>query len=121
MRRAVGSFFCAFLQEDLSKYEFYGMAKMVLPKNGKRLVPCIVRGVSWPPDLTKGGLQMGTSEVLQLCLVIIGICSLFVQAQRQLTRARTVFRGTKQRLALLFSSMGASLGPKERASADLTV
>ena len=39
MRRAVGSFFCAFLQEDLSKYEFYGMVKMVLPKNGKRLAP----------------------------------------------------------------------------------
>lgn len=25
---------------------------------------------------------MSTSEVLQLCLVIIGICSLFIQAKR---------------------------------------
>ena len=90
-------------------------------KKRQAVCPLHRQGCFLAPDLTKGGLQMSTSEVLQLCLVIIGICSLFVQAQRQLTRARTVFRGTKQRLALLFSSMGASLGPKERASADLTV
>ena len=28
---------------------------------------------------------MSTSEVLQLCLVIIGICSLFIQAKKEVT------------------------------------
>ena len=42
-----------------------------------------VRQVSEPPDLAKGGLLMSTSEVLQLCLVIIGICSLFIQAKKK--------------------------------------
>ena len=84
MRRAVGSFFCAFLQEDLSKYEFYGMVKMVPPKNGKRLVPCIVRGASWPPDLTKGGLTMVTySDLIQVGILIVGIISLFIQAHKK--------------------------------------
>ena len=35
------------------------------------------------PDLAKGGLPMSTSEVLELCLVIIGICSLFIQAKKK--------------------------------------
>ena len=34
-------------------------------------------------DLRKGGLPMSTSEVLQLCLVIIGICGLFIQAKKK--------------------------------------
>jgi hypothetical protein len=36
-----------------------------------------------PPDLERGGLLMSTSEVLQLCMVIIGICSLFVQVYKK--------------------------------------
>lgn len=33
--------------------------------------------------LSKGGLPMSTSEVLTLCLVIIGICDLFLQAKKK--------------------------------------
>ena len=36
-----------------------------------------------PPNFAKGGLLMSTSEVLQLCPVIIGICSLFIQAKKK--------------------------------------
>jgi hypothetical protein len=33
--------------------------------------------------LRKGGCPMSTSEVLQLCLVIIGICGLFIQGKKK--------------------------------------
>jgi hypothetical protein len=31
----------------------------------------------------KGGASMSVSEVLQLCLVIIGICNLFIQGKKK--------------------------------------
>ena len=40
--------------------------------------PLYLRGQLLPPE-SKGGLPMSTNEVFQLCLVIIGICDLFVQ------------------------------------------
>lgn len=57
------------------------MLTVALPVNGGGLAP-ISGGNFLPPDLAKGGLLM-TSEVLQLCLVIIGICSLFIQAKKK--------------------------------------
>ena len=37
-----------------------------------------------PPDLTKEGLLMITySELFQFCLVIIGICGLFIQVYKK--------------------------------------
>ncbi len=56
-------------------------------KNDLSALPVTVGG--WPlhpggdflPPPMKGGGAMSTSEVLQLCLVIIGICSLFLQAR----------------------------------------
>ena len=57
------------------------MLTVALPVNGGGLAP-ISGGNFLPPDLAKGGLLMSTSEVLQLCLVIIGICSLFIQAKK---------------------------------------
>lgn len=58
---------------------------MALPRNGKRLVPCIFAGALLAPLFQKKGglLIMSTSEVLQLCLVIIGICGLFLQAYKK--------------------------------------
>ena len=42
------------------------------------------RGASCSPVLKeRGGYSMSTSEVLQLCLVIIGICGLFLQAYKK--------------------------------------
>ena len=58
------------------------MLTVALPVNGGGLSP-ISGGNLLPPDLAKGGLLMSTSEVLQLCLVIIGICSLFIQAKKK--------------------------------------
>ena len=43
--------------------------------------PSFTGGIFLPPDLTKGAAQLSTSEVFQLCLVIIGICGLFIQAK----------------------------------------
>ena len=60
------------------------MLTVALPVNGGGLAP-ISGGNFLPPDLAKGGLLMSTSEVLQLCLVIIGICSLFIQAKKEVT------------------------------------
>ena len=60
----------------------YDMLTVSLPVNGGGLSP-ISGGNFLPPDLAKGGLLMSTSEVLQLCLVIIGICSLFIQAKKK--------------------------------------
>lgn len=40
--------------------------------------PLYIRGQLLAPKM-KGGLPMSTTEVLTLCLVIIGICDLFVQ------------------------------------------
>ena len=57
------------------------MLTVALPVNGGGLAP-ISGGNFLPPDLAKGGLLMSTSEVLQLCLVIIGICSLLIQAKK---------------------------------------
>lgn len=46
--------------------------------------PLHCQGRFLPPDLIeRGAAQMSTSEVLQLCLVIIGICSLFVQVYKK--------------------------------------
>ena len=45
--------------------------------------PSTAGGSFLPPDLWKGGLPMSTSEVLELCLVIIGICGLFIQAKKK--------------------------------------
>jgi len=42
--------------------------------------PLHSEGTSCPLQM-KGGGAMSTSEVLQLCLVIIGICGLFLQAR----------------------------------------
>ena len=58
------------------------MLTVALPVNGGGLAP-MSGGNFLPPDLAKGGLLMSTSEVLQLCLVIIGICSLFIQAKKK--------------------------------------
>lgn len=58
------------------------MLTVELPVNGGGLSP-ISGGNFLPPDLAKGGLLMSTSEVLQLCLVVIGICSLFIQAKKK--------------------------------------
>lgn len=49
--------------------------------NGRRLAPVLTGAASAP--WMKGGLPMSTNEVLQLCLVIIGICSLFIQAKKK--------------------------------------
>ena len=63
---------------------FCGILIPALSMNGKRLVPCFVGGRFLPPDPTeRGAASMSTSEVLQLCLVIIGICSLFLQAGKK--------------------------------------
>ena len=43
--------------------------------------PCTYGGSFCPP--MKGGLLMSTNEVLQLCIVIIGICNLFIQAYKK--------------------------------------
>ena len=69
-------FFCAVLCCVLSKnmVEFPRRAG-----NGKRVSPP-AGGRFLPPDLRKGGLSVSTSEIFQLCLVIIGVCSLFIQA-----------------------------------------
>lgn len=57
---------------------------MVLSKNGKRLVPCIIGGTSLPPDLTKGGLTMVTySDLIQTGILIVGIIALFMQANKK--------------------------------------
>lgn len=46
--------------------------------------PLAFQGGSFlPPDLRKGGLPMSTSEVFQLCMVIIGIIGLFFQANKK--------------------------------------
>ena len=56
---------------------------MALPISGKRLVPLVFdRGLFLSPDLRKWGLH-NEYEVLQLCLVIIGICSLFTQVYKK--------------------------------------
>lgn len=45
----------------------------------RRLAP-FAGAASFAPNLSgKGACPMSTSEVLQLCLVIIGICNLFIQ------------------------------------------
>lgn len=49
--------------------------------NGRRLT-LYIRGYLLAPCV-KGGLLMSTNKVLQLCLVIIGICSLFIQAYKK--------------------------------------
>ena len=40
-------------------------------------------GASCPLIFGKGGCQMSVSEVFELCLVIIGICSLFLQVHKK--------------------------------------
>ena len=52
-----------------------------LQGNGRRLAPVLTGAASCP--LMKGGLSMSTDEVLELCLVIIGICNLFIQAYKK--------------------------------------
>ena len=49
-------------------------------RNGRRLA-LLTEGSFLPSDLRKGGLaQMMTySEFFQFCLVVIGICGLFIQ------------------------------------------
>jgi len=63
------------------------MLSMALPVFGRRLAP-VTGGGSLSSDLTKGGLPVSTSEVLQLCLVIIGICSLFFSGKQKEVTAR---------------------------------
>ena len=63
--------------------DFYDILSLALSINGKRLVPCSIRGASCPLILRKGGCIMSTSEVFQLCLVIINLCSLFVQVYKK--------------------------------------
>ena len=45
--------------------------------------PFVTEGSFLSSDLWKGGLSMSTSEVFQLCMVIIGICGLFIQAKKK--------------------------------------
>ena len=72
------------VERGLTFFDWFGRMIMALPISGKRLVPLAFdRGRFLSPDLRKGGLHMSTSEVLQLCLVIIGICSLFVQIYKK--------------------------------------
>ena len=51
--------------------------------NGRRFVPHIPGGASLSPRVRKGGCLMSTSEVFQLCLVIIGVVSLVLQANQK--------------------------------------
>ena len=50
--------------------------------DGGRLAPG-QGAASCPLILGKGGCDMTTSEVLELCLVIIGICGLFLQVYKK--------------------------------------
>ena len=43
----------------------------------------IKEGCFCPPIRGKEGCPMSTSEVFQLCLVIIGICDLFIQITKK--------------------------------------
>ena len=46
--------------------------------------PLYIQGRILPPDsLERGGCPMSTSEVFELCMVIIGICSLFIQIYKK--------------------------------------
>lgn len=49
----------------------------------QKAVSPLIGGSFLSPDLWKGGLPMSTMEVLTLCLVLIGICSLFIQAKKK--------------------------------------
>ena len=65
--------------------EVYDILVLVLPINGKRLVPLTKSGgASLPPDLTKGGLTMVTySDLIQTGILIVGIIALFLQANKK--------------------------------------
>lgn len=65
--------------------EVYDMISVVLPINGKRLVPLTKSGgASLPPDLTKGGLPMVTySDLIQTGILIVAIIALFIQANKK--------------------------------------
>lgn len=65
--------------------EVYDILVLVLPINGKRLVPLTKSGgASLPPDLTKGGLPMVTySDLIQTGILIVAIIALFIQANKK--------------------------------------
>ena len=72
------------LRRELTKSGGFGKIDLALPISGKRLVPLTLdRGASCSLIFGKGDCTMSTSEVLQLCLVIIGICSLFTQVYKK--------------------------------------
>ena len=46
--------------------------------------PDHIRGASWPPDLTKGGLTMVTySDLIQTGILVVAIIALFLQANKK--------------------------------------
>ena len=57
-------------------YSYIGVA-------GQQRSALLTEGSFLSSDLRKGGLPMSTSEVFELCLVIIGICGLFIQAKKK--------------------------------------
>ena len=59
----------------------YAMLGAALPDSSGQ--PFVTEGSFLSSDLWKGGLPMSTSEVFQLCMVIIGICGLFIQAKKK--------------------------------------
>lgn len=65
--------------------EVYDILVLVLPINGKRLVPLTKSGgASLPPDLTKGGLPMVTySDLIQTGILIVAIIALFIQTNKK--------------------------------------
>ena len=64
--------------------EVYDILVLVLPINGKRLVPRHRQGRFFAPDLTKGGLPMVTySDMIQTGILVVAIIALFIQANKK--------------------------------------
>lgn len=62
----------------------YDKIILVLPIDGKRLVPLFCQGRFLPPDSAKGVLTMVTySDLIQVGILIVGIISLFIQVYKK--------------------------------------
>ena len=63
----------------------YGILLMVLPINGKRLVPLFRQGALLGPlILRKGGCPMVTySDLIQTGILVVGIIGLFLMANKK--------------------------------------
>ena len=78
-----------FVETGLIFAEICGILEPVLPINGKRAAPlCIRRGLHLfllPPDFRKGGPRnmVTYSDMIQLGILIVGIISLFIQANNK--------------------------------------